>query len=193
MLHNKYFEMLSMFTGKYEREIYGRALIGRVSMSQKNIALTLEELESQSILKSRKEGNLKHYSLNLDYTEIKDIISMAEMMKKVKFMAKQRKMAHIFRQDSRIVGIFGSYAKGTQKEDSDIDLFVIGKKIKNDYGEKGKALDLGVSTKYFSPSEWAKLLKKRNALCREIIENHIIIFGVENFINSLWRDYYGFS
>ena len=182
-----------MFTGNYKGEIYGRELVGKVSMGQKNIALTLEELERQSVLKSRREGNLKHYRLNFDYTEIKDVIAMAELMKKVKFMAKQRKMAHIFKQDSRIVGIFGSYAKGTQKEYSDIDIFIIGKKIKNDYGEKGKALDLEISAKYFAPPEWMKLLRERNSLCREIIGSHIIIFGVEGFISSLWGNYYGLN
>ncbi len=193
MLHNKYFEALSMFTGDYQREIYGRELIGKVSMSQKNIALTLEELENQSVLKSRKEGTLRHYSLNLGHTEIKDIISMVELMKKIRFMAKQRKMAHIFRHDARIVGIFGSYAKGTQKEDSDIDLFVIGSKSGDDYEAKGKALDLDISVKYFAPPEWARLLREKNSLCREIIGNHIIIFGAESFINSLWGNFYGFS
>src|SRR3989338_5647152 len=99
MLHNKYFELLGIFTGDYKKEIYGRELIGKVSMSQKNIALTLEELEKRSILKSRKEGSLKHYGLNLEYTEIRDVIAIAELMKKIRLMEKQRKMAHIFRQD----------------------------------------------------------------------------------------------
>jgi len=65
-----------MFTGDYKGEVYGRELVGKVSMSQKSIALTLEELEHQSVLKSRKEGNMKHYRLNFNYTEIKRELKM---------------------------------------------------------------------------------------------------------------------
>ena len=193
MLHNKYFEVLGMFTGDYRREVYGRELIGKVSMGQKNIALTLEELEKLSILKSARKGTIRHYSLNTGHTEIKDAIVIAEIMKKMRFMENNRKIAHIFRQDSRIVGVFGSYAKGAQKEDSDIDLFVIGKKPENDYGEKGKPLGLDISAKYFTLPQWAKLVKSGNSLCREIIGNHILLFAAERFVHSVWEDYYGFN
>lgn len=193
MIHNKYFEILKQFLGYYNREIYGRELIGKVKLSQKGIALTLEELEEKSILKSRKEGTLKHYGLNLSYSEIKDIIALAEYNRKIEFLGKNRKIAHIFRSDERIVGIFGSYAKNMQKEGSDLDLFIIGSKKEPDYSEEGKKLDIDISIKYFNKSEWIKMLKEKNSLCKEIINNHVLIFGIESFIGLLWSNYYGFN
>ena len=150
MIHNKYFEIVKQFLGDYKRELYGRELIGKVKLSQKGIALALQELEKKSILKSRKEGNLKHYYLNFEYSEIKDILAIAEIMRKIEFLAKQRKIAHLFKADDRIVGIFGSHAKGSQKEGSDIDVFIIGKRKEKDYGRGGKIFDLDISIKYFS-------------------------------------------
>lgn len=193
MLHNKYFEVLRQFAGGYTSELYGRSLIGKVKLSQKGIALALEELEKQSVLKSRMEGTSKLYSLNLQHSEIKDILAMVELMSKMLFMSKHRKIAHLFRSDSRIVGIFGSYAKGAEKKESDIDLFILGKKMKGDYDTKGKAYDLDISTKHFAIGEWTKLLKSKNNLCREIIGHHVLISGVEGFISSVWRNYYGFD
>lgn len=193
MLHNKYFEILSLFLCDYNREIYGRELVGKIPLSQKAIALALDELEKQGILKSRKLGNIKYFKLNIENTEIKDLIISLEIMKKIKFLEKHRKIANIFRKDSRIVGIFGSYAKGIEKKDSDIDVFIVGKIQREDYNKKGEAFDLNISIKYFSEKEFKTLVKKKNNLCKEIIADHILIFGAERFIEIIWREYYGFN
>lgn len=193
MIHNKYFEAIKQFLGDYNREIYGRELIGKVKLSQKGIALALEELEKKFLLKSRKQGTLKYYRLNIEYSEIKDVIAISELIKKIEFFGRQREMAHLLKEDNRIVGIFGSYAKGSQKQGSDIDMFIIGKRKNNDYDVKGNKFDLDISVKYFSKTEWIRLIQQKNNLCKEIISHHIVIFGVEEFIDSLWRNYYGFS
>ncbi len=193
MLHNKHFQIIEQLTGNYEQEIYGRELIGKVSMSQKGIALALKELEEQSILKSKKKGSMKFYSLNLNYQHVKEIISITETMRKIRFLSKNRKIAHIFKDDSRIVGIFGSYAKKTHKPESDIDVFIVGKKQKQDYNTKGKAFDLNISIKYFTQGEFKHLLNEKNNLLKEIVKNHIIVFGIEEFINTIWSSYYDFN
>lgn len=193
MLHNKYYGVLKQYLGDYGRETYGRKLVGKVNLSQKGIALALVELEKQSILKSRKQGPIKLYSLNGNNTEIKSTIAIVELMRKEEFLSKSRALAHLFRQDSRIVGIFGSYAKGSQKKDSDIDIFVIGKKKNNDYDLQGRKFNIEISIKYFSASQWAVLCKEKNNLCREIVSNHVLIFGAEKFIEIIWSDFYGYN
>jgi len=193
MIHNKYFEILEKFLGNYTKEIYGRELVNKVSLSQKAIALALDELEKQGILKSRKQGNIKYFRLNLDNSEIKDIIISLEITRKIKFFEKHRKIANLFKQDDRIVGIFGSYAKGSEKKGSDFDLFIIGRKRKEDYDKKGAMFDLKVSPKYFSEKEFKTLIKSRNPLCKEIIAHHLLVFGVESFIELIWREFYGFD
>ncbi|MBU2633979.1 MAG: nucleotidyltransferase domain-containing protein [Nanoarchaeota archaeon] len=193
MIHNKYFEILKQFIGNYNREVYGRQLINTVNISQKNIALTLNELENKAILKSIKRGNMKFHSLNLKNPQIKDYIIIIEFLRKIGFLLKYKKLAHIFNKDDRIIGIFGSYAKEKQKKESDIDVFVIGNKKKEDYYEAGKLYDLDISIKYFTKEEFKILLKEKNKLMNEIIENHILIFNIEKFIGLIWSDYYGFD
>ncbi len=190
MLHNKYYHILSQFAGDYKKSIHGRSLVNKVPLSQKAIALTLKELEEQSILKSKRTGNLVFYSLNLK-TNIKDLILITEIQNKIIFLKRYKKLAYILKEDSRVVGIFGSYAKGKNKPDSDIDIFIIGNKIRKDYDEKGKIFDLNISIKYFNDDEFSDLLKQKNPLTNEIVENHIIIFNTETFINMIWRKHYG--
>ncbi|MBI2144170.1 nucleotidyltransferase domain-containing protein [Candidatus Woesearchaeota archaeon] len=193
MIHNKRFLILKQFLGNYAAEIYGRLLAGKIPLSHKAIALALAELEGENILKSRSQGNIKYYRLNLEFSEVKEAIMLAEVTQKMEFMAKHRKLAHTFREDDRVVGIFGSYARGAQKEDSDVDVFILGEKKSKDYDEKGRLFDLDISIKYFSLDEWAALLKEKNSLVKEIIRAHVVIFSVERFVNTLWRDYYGFN
>lgn len=193
ILHNKYYEILKQYLGDYKSELYGRELIGKVKMSQKGIALALEELEGMHILKSRKEGSLKHYGLNLGNTEAKDILAITEIMKKVEFMSKHRKLAYIFKRDDRIVGIFGSYAIGKEKPDSDLDIFIVGEDRKDDYDKQSRLLDVEVSIKYFSPKLWQQMLKEKDFLANEIVAKHVTLFETESFVNQCWSDYFGIS
>ena len=193
MLHDKYFQILEKFLGNYKKEFHGRSLIGALRLSPKAIALTLNELEQKSILKSRKQGNMKYFYLNLLNTEIKNTLQITELTKKINFLTKERKIAHLFQDDNRIVGIFGSYAKKNNKEHSDLDLFIIGKKNKEEYIKKGKTFDLEVSIKFFAENEFIKLLQNKNPLINEIFENYILLFNAERFIQLIWRFYYGFN
>ena len=161
ILHNKNVEILIQFLGNYDNEIYGRQIVSKVSLSQKAIALALDELEKEAILKSRVQGNIRYFKLNLENPEVKDVILEAEIVRKTNFLRKHRKLAHIFKRDNRVVGIFGSYAKGSEKPTSDIDLFVIGNRIKEDYDSIGKTFDLNISIKYFSETDFRKLAREK--------------------------------
>jgi uncharacterized protein len=96
------------------------------------------------------------------------------MYKKIEFLKKHKKLNEIFNIDDRIIGIFGSYSKGTQTNNSDIDLFIIGNKKENDYDLLGKKFDLDISIKYFSIHEFKKLLNKKNPLISEIVKNKVL-------------------
>ena len=193
MIHNKYLMILKQYLGDYNKEIYGRNIVNKVALSQKAIALTLDELEKEGILKSRKQGNIKYFKLNIPNPNTKDLLSSAEMLNKTIFFNKNKKLHSLFKKDDRIIGVFGSYAKGTETKSSDIDLFIIGDKLKNDYDKKGELFDLKISIKYFPERKFIELIKDKNNLCKEIIENHITIFNVEKFISIVWGDYYGFD
>ena len=193
MLHNKFFEILKQYSEDYSKEIYGRELTKKVSLSQKNIALTLEELEKKGILNSRKVANIKYYKLNLTNKTIKDVLFIVEVLNKIRFLENHLKIANIFKKDdpSRIVGIFGSYARGTEKKDSDLDVFIVGDEASEDYDKIRKIFNINVSTKYFSEKELKTLLKEKNNLIKEIVKDHVMILNTEKFINLIWRYHYG--
>lgn len=188
MIHNKYFEIMKQFLRGYDKEIYGRGIEKKVGISQKNISLTLDKMEKEGILSSRKIGNIKYYSLNKLYNSIKNFILIAEIEKSIEFFKKHIKIAEIFEKadiSGAIVCIFGSYAKGTEKKDSDLDLFIIGRINEDEIKEISETYGIELSIKKGTRKDFIELLKKKSPLINEILENHVIITGFENFIREV--------
>jgi predicted nucleotidyltransferase len=87
-----------------------------------------------------------------------------------------------------IVLIFGSYAKKTEDEKSDIDLCII-----SDRREKTKELiskigllSLPVEIHDFSFDEFESMLKTREPnVAHEIVKNNFILYGIENYYNLI--------
>ena len=192
IMRENYYEVLKLILSDYNMELFGRGLEDKTGISQRTLSDNLLELEKQHILKSKVMGNMKLFSLNTENTEIKDILAMAEHQRKIDFLSKHRKLAYLFKDDSRIVGIFGSYASGKEANDSDLDMFIVGEKRAKDYDKLSLDLNLDISIKYFSETEWAKLLKEKNPLTLEIMNNHILIFGIGQFISNSWRNLYAY-
>ena len=89
--------------------------------------------------------------------------------------------------------LFGSYAKKTFKEDSDIDLFYLGElkemdmiKIKAIGKTYGKTINLKTTTS----ENFESGLRKKDALIMEIIKYHVLLQNTDAFINALWRYYH---
>lgn len=188
MLHNKYFEIMHHFLKGYNKEIYGRELIKKVTISQKNIAITLDELEREAILTSTKKGNVKYYSLNKLNPIIKQYLLLFETEKTIEFLKKHPKISAIFERinsSDSIIIVFGSYAKGTEKGDSDLDFFIIGEVNEQEIKKIGMSFNMKISIKKGNKKDFIHLLKEKNLLINEILENHLILCGFEEFIDEI--------
>jgi len=189
MILNKYYQVLRPLLSNYSEELIGRELDREIRLSQKGIALALNELEILGILKSKARGNQKLFYFNKENVNLLDYIHMLELQNKLDFMQKNRLLANLIKTDDRIIVIFGSYATGANKPDSDIDMLIVGKRRKNEFDAKTFGLD--ISIKYIAEKEFTNLLQNKNPLISEIVRNHIIISGFERFIPYVWRYFYG--
>jgi len=191
MIHNKYFEILEKFLGNYNARIYGRSLVGKVSISQKNIALTLEELEKENILLSKLEGKQRYYYLNKQNPLLKLYLLNIEITKTQQFLLKHHKLKlALDKVEGGIICVFGSYAKGLEKKSSDIDLFIVDGNAR--VREVGKMFNVNLSPKSYSYKQFKAAAKSKNPLINEVIAHHIIIKGFEKFIDVMWEEHYGY-
>ncbi len=185
ILNNKEQDILNEFIGDYSKKIYGRDIAKRLKMNQKTVSNILNRLESEHILKFSTEGKNKYYFLNTFNSHIKEIIVMVEIKRKIDFLEKNKNVKDLFakleQKSKGILVIFGSYAKGKQNKESDLDVFSIGEiKDTNDLEE---LYDIKIN---IIKSEREKF-QKEVPLIKEIINNHIILKGTEEFIEMTWQ------
>ncbi len=184
--------VLEEFLEDYHKETYGHEIAKKLRQNQKTISLKLKKLEEQKILTSRIIGKTTLYKLNQENENVKDFLVVAEINKKMKFLEEHQVIKELTKNLEGIIGIFGSYTKKENKESSDIDIFIIngsGKKIL----EKAKKFEFPIDVKKFTEKEFKNLLKNKDSLISEIVENHVLINGAEPFVNYLWKHYYGFN
>ncbi len=177
-------EILEEFLSDYDKRIYGRSISKKLKRNQKTISNTLKRLEKENILKFSQEGKNKYYFLNKFNQNLIEIIKLIEITRKLRFLSRYKKFRELFnkleQKTQGILIIFGSYAKGTANDRSDMDLFVVGKikeveDLENTYNIK---INLIKSDKY--------KFDKKEHIIEEIIKNHVILKGVEEFIDLIW-------
>jgi predicted nucleotidyltransferase len=153
-----------------------RGLAKRMHTNHMLVSRKMDGLTKENVADFRKEGRNKVFFIKKTL-EARSYVFMAENYALARAMNKYpilRAVAEKIREDSRIrlAVLFGSYAKGSPKNDSDIDIYV-----ETDASEVKKSLELvntkiSVKTGTFNPE---------SLLIKEIIKNHVILKGVEDF------------
>jgi predicted nucleotidyltransferase len=186
MLHNKYYEIMKLFLEGYFKEVYGAELSRSSALSQKNIALTLIELEKQGILLCKTRGNRKYYSINFANVLIKDYLVLFELQRKIKFLDKYKKLVDLVEEiNGDIAGIFGSFAKERNVKNSDLDVFVVGKVNSCELTKKAREFGVKIQIFNFSFRDFKKAVFKKNVLIQEILNAHVLLKGHDAFVEVI--------
>ncbi|MEK6823626.1 MAG: nucleotidyltransferase domain-containing protein [Nanoarchaeota archaeon] len=163
-----------------KKEMHGRELVKELKTSLTRVQSTLNELRSINVLDYKIEGKNHIYFIKKNFTS-KSFILNAENYKLAKILSKHQTLEPIFQdiiQKSRcnLIILFGSYAKGNPKKDSDIDIYIetTNPKIKE---EVQKIYDL-ISVKIGK-------FNSKDLLIKEIIKNHAIIKGGEEYYEKI--------
>jgi len=115
--------LLKLFLTNPERPFYTREIARLTGEPLNAVRRELGYLERTGLLKSRREGNLKYFAVVKEfpfYTELKKIIyatvGLGDYLRDRMENSEAVELAFIY----------GSVAKGEEREKSDIDLFVVG-------------------------------------------------------------------
>ena len=163
-----------------KKEMHGRELVKELKTSLTRVQSTLNELRSINVLDYKIEGKNHIYFIKNNLTS-KSFILNSENYKLAKILSKHQTLEPIFQdiiQKSKcnLIILFGSYAKGNSKKDSDIDIYIetTNPKIKE---EVQKIYDL-ISVKIGE-------FNSKDLLIKEIIKNHAIIKGGEEYYEKI--------
>lgn len=159
-----------------KKEMHQRELAKELKTSLTRVQSILTELRNTNVLDYREEGKNHVYFIKKNLVSRASILS-AENYKLTKILRKYPHLEPIFRSitekcPSKMILLFGSYAKFMPKEDSDIDIYIdtTDQKIKQEVQKIYEPLSVKIGK--FNPDD---------LLIKEIMKNHIIIRGGEEY------------
>ena len=184
-LNTKIFEE---FLGDYSVLLTGSFIAKKKKLNQKTTANYLYILEKEGIIKSKTHGKNKDYFLNLDNKEVvKNYILAIEHIRTLVFYKKNLVVKEISEKINEHINgsaiIFGSYAKGIQKKNSDLDILIIGKCNEKEIEKIGKTYNIELNLKIYPKLE-------KDLLIKEAVKNHIFIKNHEPIIGELLNGNY---
>jgi predicted nucleotidyltransferase len=162
-------KILSYYFTNPTKKVYTRRLAEILDVDSGNLSKKMVELEKEGLLSSEVEGRQKYFYLNKKYPLLREIkkihqakFSLPQLLKKILVGIKGLKEAYIF----------GSYAKNSLKEESDIDLLLIGEHsarearmaifpLQKEIGREINVID-------FSESEFKKKKKQKDDFLKNI-------------------------
>jgi len=178
---------IALVTNGFAREYYIREVARLTDMSAGNAYRVLADLEAKTVLVSTTKGKIRSYRLGSAITA-KEYLVFAEQYKRLCFLGKDDLIREIVSKilpcTDGIVLVYGSYAKGTQKKGSDLDIFVAGKYDKDAVEKISETYGIDVSVKCY-PAETFEKVIKTDILIREVLDNHVVLSGSEEFIKAV--------
>ena len=140
------------------------------------------KLESTGLFLSENKGNLAYYYLNKSYPLFKELKSII-----FKTSGASKMLQNILVKFDGIdrAFIYGSFAKGEEREDSDIDLLIIGKvdedKLVEVISKLERKLQREINYSIYVKEDFNKKKKEGNSFILDILkEKKIFLIGDEN-------------
>jgi len=175
MVQNRNIEMeiiLTLLRSKSHLREIGR----EIKESHSTVLRKINGLVKEGILDYKKEGKNKIFFIR-NNLRAKNHVYAAEIYKLSKLISKHSELSIIFEDIKKtivtgMIVLFGSYAKGIEKRESDIDIYIETKN--NNVKSKVKELNSRLNPKI-------GVFDANSLLIREILKNHVVIRGVEEF------------
>ena len=180
-------EILALFFSRPGESLYLGEIVKLTGEDRGNISRELRNLESIGLLISRKEGNLKYYSLNRRYLLYDELRSMIQKTRGVtgtlkETLSKAKDIDYAF--------IYGSIASGTETAKSDIDLMVIGEipleSLLKLMKSPEKTLGREINPSLYGVKEYKRRMKKKDPfIVRVMNEPRIMLIGDDDGLRSI--------
>ena len=161
-----------------ERELYVREVARLTGEDYKNVSMELRNLEEIGLLSSRNEGNLKYFSLNkafVIYEELKSIFM------KTKGAVGILREGVSTKRDIDYAFIYGSFATGEERAESDIDVMIIGgislEEVLALIRGPEEKLSREINVSLYGLQEIRKRVKDRDPFIMEVLEGSTIMLA----------------
>ena len=173
-------KIILLFVYNQREEFYLSEIARRVKTTPGTAQRELNKLLEMDLITFHKKGNLSIYKLNARHFLLGEIEAIVRKTFGIEIELK-KELGEI--KGISMAFLFGSYAKGNIKSDSDIDLFVIGNPAEDDVYRAVRTVEETISREinYHIMSETEFIHKsKTSSFIRGIAAKPLMILGNEN-------------
>ena len=176
MVQKWYSVEYELISSLIKQENHVRALATKLNKPHSTVLRKLHELSELGVVDYKIEGKNNVYFIK-DNLIARRMVINSENYKLIKILTKHSWVSPLFKQileecKCSLIILFGSYAKGLATENSDIDIFIETSDIKIKRHIEQLHHKLSVKIGKFN---------KDDLLIKEILKNHIIIRGIEEY------------
>ncbi|MBI3036058.1 nucleotidyltransferase domain-containing protein [Candidatus Woesearchaeota archaeon] len=186
-------KILKIFYNNRNKPVHLREIARLSSMNESTVSLHLKNLVKDGILKFISEGNLKKFYVSK--SSIPEIFPLfdQERLEKLPLLRKNAIKMYIKSLENKplLLIIFGSTAKGSFKEDSDLDLFEIFSIKKDVKAEKLVEAQTGVHIQVFRLSEkdfLNEIITKNDKVLQSAINSGFPAFNQKYFYEVIFNE-----
>lgn len=175
-------KLLSYFFTNPDSRLYLREIAAILKEDPGNLSKELSRLEKEGIFGAEQRGNQKYFSLNKHYPLYKELESIISKTVGLEGVLKQLlgKISGI-----KVAFVYGSFAKGAQNGNSDVDLALIGlideDELIKELGNIEKLLSREINYTLYSQNDWERMKKMKDTFTNNILdEPKIMLIGRED-------------
>jgi predicted nucleotidyltransferase len=175
--------VLKLFLMNAERAYY-QAQVARITGARLYVVQReLARLERAGLVLREASGNRIYYRANRQHPALEDL--KRAFLKTVLLGDSLRAALAPLAGKVRAAFIYGSYARGEEREHSDVDLFIVGDLTVSEevevLGEAGRAIGRELNTAIFPPEEFQDKAQSGHYFIEDVLRNpKIFIIGDEN-------------
>ncbi|PIU57398.1 MAG: hypothetical protein COS89_04655 [Deltaproteobacteria bacterium CG07_land_8_20_14_0_80_38_7] len=174
---NNQLDILNIFFSRPDLEIHMNEL-GRILEKQPGVFQKgLNQLEQMGVLSSKRRGNQRLFSLNKNYSILKEIKSIVE---KTSGLIPQLTQIISEFKEIRLAFLFGSFVQNKMRPDSDIDLMIvcsssIQEKILRKLSIIEEKFLREINPKFITPRTFAEKRNKKDPFICEVLNGKLML------------------
>lgn len=193
LLKPSMWKILELFYNNRNHPIHLRDIARKARLNESTTSTHLKNLVKTGILKVEKDANLKKFYLNK--TRIPEIFPLfdSEKLESLPLLRKDAIKLYLNKLDKKplFVIVFGSSAKGTFRDDSDIDLLEVGhSKERDENAEKYAETQTGIKLQVFKITEENfkdELRIKKDNVVMSALNTGFPVFNAKYFYEVLYN------
>ncbi len=184
-------DILRPYLKDYSLKLSASEIARETKIERRTISRILNKLIKMNLLDYILQGKNKLFYFDLSKNSSFSLINLVEVNNSMDFEFRNKEISLII---SKVldfcegVVLFGSYASGKNKRDSDLDLILLGKVNVAEIKKVKSFSPIEINEQIVSYSEFEKILRNKNPLSLEISKNHVLFGNFSKIIKIFLGD-----